>query len=90
MKRISRLIFLGVLIESDWNLKRMQDRSSHPVQAVLIESDWNLKSLFIDVFFFLGSSINRIRLEFKVGRAKFYKNLVDVLIESDWNLKKFI
>ena len=32
-----------VLIESDWNLKPIPDKSASAIFCVLIESDWNLK-----------------------------------------------
>ena len=34
-----------VLIESDWNLKRIDSSSILKSSSVLIESDWNLKPL---------------------------------------------
>ena len=34
-----------VLIESDWNLKRIQTPTTGFITAVLIESDWNLKGI---------------------------------------------
>ena len=36
---------------------------------------------------FLGTCINRIRLEFKEVSLGLCKNYPSVLIESDWNLK---
>ena len=33
----------GVLIESDWNLKTLDDVAGYLGKSVLIESDWNLK-----------------------------------------------
>ena len=38
-----KLFPLHVLIESDWNLKGNQRRTSDGRARVLIESDWNLK-----------------------------------------------
>ena len=38
------LIFLLVLIESDWNLKEDFSKLSLREANVLIESDWNLKN----------------------------------------------
>ena len=32
-----------VLIESDWNLKQVQENRDGKFKEVLIESDWNLK-----------------------------------------------
>ena len=34
-----------VLIESDWNLKRLGYCNANTLIAVLIESDWNLKKM---------------------------------------------
>ena len=34
----------GVLIESDWNLKTLQQQRQRKTLIVLIESDWNLKT----------------------------------------------
>ena len=39
-----QIMFIGVLIESDWNLKDMEDIDIRRFGNVLIESDWNLKS----------------------------------------------
>ena len=36
---------VGVLIESDWNLKYMAKFADQEMINVLIESDWNLKDL---------------------------------------------
>ena len=55
---------------------------------VLIESDWNLKSESRIGSPLESSSINRIRLEFKVcSNITERCCTIQVLIESDWNLK---
>ena len=54
-----------VLIESDWNLKSSCTISLYSAILVLIESDWNLKDQAMTPCW-SQSSINRIRLEFKV------------------------
>ena len=77
-----------VLIESDWNLKKVVFQNVTPFLRVLIESDWNLKinNVYKDSIILL--SINRIRLEFKVVLERLLASASAlVLIESDWNLK---
>ena len=56
------------------------------LKTVLIESDWNLKH-YKGYVRFAHTSINRIRLEFKVGCGIVTEAYFGVLIESDWNLK---
>ena len=56
-------------------------------ETVLIESDWNLKLKGTERPFQVGTSINRIRLEFKVKTIDDGTLDEIVLIESDWNLK---
>ena len=79
-------IFL-VLIESDWNLKQCSKKICTEPYRVLIESDWNLKFKNGEGKQEADFSINRIRLEFKVGRGLTAMGGALVLIESDWNLK---
>ena len=43
--RWSTVRFQCVLIESDWNLKKIMVARSFPEHPVLVESDWNLKML---------------------------------------------
>ena len=76
----------SVLIESDWNLKEESYRYWVKTFNVLIESDWNLKIITI-MSGLKVSSINRIRLEFKVWSFEGFNIAIYVLIESDWNLK---
>ena len=38
-------VTMSVLIESDWNLKRIVADLRQKIHTVLIESDWNLKDL---------------------------------------------
>ena len=76
-----------VLIESDWNLKLDDWYKWYDDHCVLIESDWNLKYTGSSDDVEEVSSINRIRLEFKVVHAFNRQSLFKVLIESDWNLK---
>ena len=54
-----------VLIESDWNLKDIENEPEQSNFFVLIESDWNLKRVGGKVITRQGFRINRIRLEFK-------------------------
>ena len=56
---------MGVLIESDWNLKLLLLAHQEYRWDVLIESDWNLKMFFERGFVDFADRINRIRLEFK-------------------------
>ena len=56
-------------------------------RLVLIESDWNLKNDRVVGMQTWGTSINRIRLEFKGQYRAKGKYPEAVLIESDWNLK---
>ena len=56
---------MGVLIESDWNLKPTCSRLPLRPDTVLIESDWNLKTIGNVTDLLNPPRINRIRLEFK-------------------------
>ena len=56
-----------VLIESDWNLKYIQEINFCKPTQVLIESDWNLKYVAW-LHYIYQICINRIRLEFKVHK----------------------
>ena len=60
-------VLLPVLIESDWNLKPIPDKSASAIFCVLIESDWNLKDMIVIIGVSGAIGINRIRLEFKVN-----------------------
>ena len=76
--RINRIRLEFKEVESRYRLSERR--------KVLIESDWNLKSMcWLNLF--SRSSINRIRLEFKVDIVSNDINESVVLIESDWNLK---
>ena len=55
----------GVLIESDWNLKKYYIYNYIDKKYVLIESDWNLKDGAGGFLSEWTDGINRIRLEFK-------------------------
>ena len=77
--RINRIRLEFKEVESRYRLSERR--------KVLIESDWNLKSMcWLNLF--SRSSINRIRLEFKVDIVSNDINESVVLIESDWNLKE--
>ena len=78
-----------VLIESDWNLKKVIVDILLINLTVLIESDWNLKTTNSPYSKPSGIGINRIRLEFKGISCMQRELTVIVLIESDWNLKFF-
>ena len=39
------ILLLSVLIESDWNLKKLGAIACYGYNNVLIESDWNLKDI---------------------------------------------
>ena len=76
-----------VLIESDWNLKQINEEWANRHMMVLIESDWNLKSLP-----YLPHLMTEIVLIESDWNLKYKYNVADstedwILIESDWNLK---
>ena len=62
--------FVKVLIESDWNLKKMVASLRIIALSVLIESDWNLKFTLRPLYSPTQSRINRIRLEFKEAPSR--------------------
>ena len=79
-----------VLIESDWNLKLLDNIRSLALCPVLIESDWNLKPVAPEADKPRSRRINRIRLEFKASLQRRKTEHWKVLIESDWNLKTIV
>ena len=78
---------IQVLIESDWNLKKVSLICLLAKSLVLIESDWNLKSLQKVHTGERYTVLIESDWNLKLALFDTFPIALDVLIESDWNLK---
>ena len=77
----------SILIESKWNLKKVNRNEFSTHGRILIESKWNLKSVNPLSNTSIISNINRIKVEFKAKYNEETDEVEYILIESKWNLK---